>query len=96
MKRSFYLSLLTCLFSAFAWGQTRQVTGRIVSDSSQPIVSANVNIKGTATTVATDNEGHFSINIPDNNNVVLVISSVGYSTQTINVGARNVVDVTHG
>ena len=94
MKRSFYLSLLTCLFSAFAWGQTRQVTGRIVSDSSQPIVSANVNIKGTATTVATDNEGRFSINIPDNNNVVLVISSVGYSTQTINVGARNVVDVT--
>jgi TonB-linked SusC/RagA family outer membrane protein len=93
MKRSIYLSLLACLFSAFAWGQTRQVTGRVVSDSSQPIIGANINVKGAATTVATDNEGRFSINIPDRDNVVLVISSVGYTTQTINVGTRNVVDV---
>jgi TonB-dependent starch-binding outer membrane protein SusC len=94
MKRSIYFSLLACLFSAFAWGQTRQVTGRVVSDSSQPLSGVNVNVKGTGTTVATDNEGRFSINIPNNDNVVLLFSSVGYSAQSVNVGTRSIVDVT--
>jgi TonB-dependent starch-binding outer membrane protein SusC len=94
MKRSIYLSLLACLFSAFAWGQTRQVTGRVVSDSSQPLSGVNVNVKGTSTTVATDNEGHFSINIPNKDNVVLLFSSVGYTPQSVNVGTRSVVDLT--
>src|SRR6478672_443571 len=94
MKRSIYLSLLACLFSAFAWGQTRQVTGRVVSDSSQPLSGVNVNVKGTSTTVATDNEGRFSINIPDKDNIVLLFSSVGYSAQSVNVGSKSVIDVT--
>ncbi|MGZ3923122.1 MAG: SusC/RagA family TonB-linked outer membrane protein [Flavisolibacter sp.] len=94
MKRSIYLSLLACFFSAFAWGQTRQVTGRVVSDSSQPLSGVNVNVRGTSTTVSTDNEGRFSINIPNKDNVVLLFSSVGYTTQNVTVGSRSVVDVT--
>jgi TonB-dependent starch-binding outer membrane protein SusC len=93
MKRSIFLSLLACLFSAFAWSQTRQVTGRVVSDSSQPLSGVNVNVKGTGTTVATDNEGRFSINIPNKDNVVLLFSSVGYTPQNVNVGNKSVLDV---
>jgi TonB-linked SusC/RagA family outer membrane protein len=93
MKRSIFLSLLACLFTAFAWGQTRQVTGRVVSDSSQPLSGINVNVKGTNTTVATDNQGHYTINIPNRDNVVLLFSSVGYTSQSITVGDKTVVDV---
>jgi TonB-linked SusC/RagA family outer membrane protein len=94
MKSKIYLSLLACLFSAFAFAQTRQITGRVVSDSSQPLSGVNVNVRGTSTTVATNNEGRFSISIPDRDNVVLVFSSVGYTTQSITVGAKSAVDVT--
>src|SRR5215213_68697 len=94
MKSKIYLTLLACLCSAFAWSQTRQVTGRVVSDSSQPLSGINVNIKGTATTTATNSEGRYSITIPDRNNVVLTFSSIGFAAQDVNVGTRNVIDVT--
>lgn len=93
MKRSFYLALLACLCSFSLWAQTRQVTGQVVSDSSQPISSVNVSVKGTPTTVATDADGHFTINIPNRDNVVLVFSSVGYAVQEVSVGNKHVVNV---
>ena len=93
MKRSIYLSLLACLFSAFAWGQTRQVTGRVVSDSNIAVAGASVSIKGTTTAVATNNEGQYNITVPDRNNIILSFSSVGYSAQDVTIGNRTVVDV---
>ena len=93
MKRSIYLSLLACLFSAFAWGQTRQITGRVVSDSNSILSGVSVSIKGTGTSVATNNEGQYNISVPDRNNVVLTFSSVGYTAQDVTIGNRTVVDV---
>jgi TonB-linked SusC/RagA family outer membrane protein len=94
MKRKVYLALLACLCSAFAWSQTRQVTGRVVSDSSQSLSGVNVSVKGTTTTVSTNQNGQYTINIPNRDNVVLTFSSVGYTTQDVPVGNRSVVDVT--
>lgn len=94
MKRSFYLALFACLFSASVFGQFRLVTGRVVSDSSLPISGANVNIKGTTTTVATNESGQFSISIPNRDNVVLTFSSVGYTTQDVPVGSKSTINVT--
>lgn len=93
MKRTIPLSLLACLFTVFAWGQTRQVTGQVISDSSQPLIGVNVNLKGTTTTVATNNEGRYTINIPNSGNAVLLFSSVGYTPQSVTVGNRSVIDV---
>jgi len=94
MKRKIYLSLLACLSFAFVWGQ-RQVTGRVVSDSlNQPLSGVNVNVRGASTTVATNNDGRFTITIPERNDVVLVFSSVGYTTQNITVGNRSAINVT--
>jgi len=94
MKRSIYLALLACLFNAIVFAQTRQVTGQVFSDSSKPISGVNVSVKGTTTTVATNGDGHFSINIPNRDNVVLTFSSVGYATQEVSVGNKRVVNVT--
>jgi len=94
MKSKICLTLLGFLFCAAAWSQTRQVTGRVLSDSSQPLSGINVNVKGTTTTTATNNNGRYSITIPDRNNIVLTFSSVGFTAQDVNVGTRNVVDVT--
>jgi TonB-dependent starch-binding outer membrane protein SusC len=94
MKSKIYLALLACMCTAFAWGQTRQVTGRVVSDSSQPLSGVNVSIKGTSTTVATNATGYFSINIPNRDNIVLTFSSVGYTRQDVTVGNKDVIIVT--
>lgn len=94
MKSKIYLTLLACLFNALAWSQTRQVTGRVVSDSSQPLSGVNVSVKGTTTAAATNADGHFSINIPSRENVVLSFTSIGYAAQDIAVGNRSVINVT--
>lgn len=95
MKRKLYLSLIACFSFAFAWSQTRQVTGRVISDSTkQPLGGVSVTIKGTNTATATDNNGHYSIAIPNRNNIVLVFTSVGYTRQEVNVGSKTNVDIT--
>src|SRR5215203_530905 len=95
MKRRMLLMLLSCICCVFAWSQTRQVTGRVVSDSArQGLAGVNVTIRGTSTSTATSNEGRYSINVPDRNDVVLVFSSVGFRRQEVNVGTRSTVDVT--
>ena len=94
MKRSICLALIACLFSAFSWAQNRQVTGQVMSDSSRPLGGVNVSVKGTSTAVSTNEEGQFSISIPNRDNVVLTFSSVGYTTQDLSVGNKRVVNVT--
>ncbi|MDQ6610513.1 MAG: TonB-dependent receptor plug domain-containing protein, partial [Bacteroidota bacterium] len=95
MKEKIYLSLLFCLTASFAWSQTRQITGRVQSDSSSaPLLGVNVTVKGTRTTTATGANGHYAITIPSNGNVVLVFSSVGYGSQDVSVGTKTTVDVT--
>lgn len=93
MKKSSLLLLLLC-FAALAWGQTRQVTGRVVSDSAEALSQVNVTVKGTNNTVATNEEGRFTISVPDRGNIVLTLSAVGYASQDVAVGNRSSINVT--
>jgi TonB-dependent starch-binding outer membrane protein SusC len=95
MKGKFSLFLLLFFSVSFvAFGQTRQVTGRVVSDSaSAPLPGVNVTVKGSTTGTVTGANGNFSISVP-NNNTTLVFSSVGFSSQEVNVGSRSAVNVT--
>ncbi|RYZ29548.1 MAG: TonB-dependent receptor [Chitinophagaceae bacterium] len=95
MKGKFSLFLLLFFSVSFvAFGQTRQVTGRVVSDSAgAPLPGVNVTVKGSTTGTVTDVNGNFSITVP-NNNTTLVFSSVGFGSQEVNVGNRSTVNVT--
>ena len=68
-----------------------QVTGR-VTDNTGALPGATVKVKGSKMATSTNTDGRYSINVPDEN-AVLVFSSVGYLTQEIVVGGRKVVDV---
>jgi TonB-dependent starch-binding outer membrane protein SusC len=94
MKSKIYLALLASLFFLSAWSQTRQVTGQVVAEGNKPVASVNVSVKGTTTATATNEQGNFSINVPQRNDVVLVFSSVGFTTQEVSVGDKNSVNVT--
>ena len=50
-------------------------------------------VKGSAIGTTTDTKGNYSLNVPDEN-AMLVFSFVGYTSQSLPVGNRNTVDVT--
>ena len=95
MKVKISFSLFFCLLVSIAWSQTRQITGRVLSDSSSSgLPGVNVTLKGTRTTVATSSNGRYAITVPANGSVVLVFSSVGYGSQEVTVGNKATADVT--
>lgn len=63
--------------------QQTTVTGTVTDVQGQPVIGAGVIQKGTSNGVMTDEQGHFSIELPDNS--VLEISSLGYRTVTLSV-----------
>lgn len=91
MKKQLFL-LLFCLLAITGW--SRVVTGTVTDagEGDEPLMGASVTIKGQKTGVATDFDGKYSINVP-NDNTVLVFSAVGMKTQEVKVGNRSVVNV---
>lgn len=68
--------------------QTRDVNGIVKdADNGEPLIGANVVIKGTTTGTITDINGAFSLSGVDPT-TVLVISYIGYKNQEITVGAQ--------
>ena len=60
------------------------VNGIVKDAEGQPIIGANVSVKGTSTGTITDADGQFTVKAPDN--AVLQISYIGYATQEISIG----------
>ena len=87
--------LLFCYFLVFAFGinaQNRQISGQVKDATTGEVLpGVNIAIKGTKTGVSTNSEGKFSIKVSDN--ATLVMSFVGYVSQSVNVGDRSIVDV---
>jgi TonB-linked SusC/RagA family outer membrane protein len=70
------------------------ITGRVISDEDQGgLPGVNVVLKGTTQGTVTDVEGNYSIDVPDEN-AVLVFSSVGYISEEVLVGASSVINMT--
>lgn len=70
----------------FAQGKT--VSGKVTdSKDGSPVAGASVTVKGTNRGTTTDATGAFRITV-DNNNAVLVITSVGFTRQEVAVGAQ--------
>jgi TonB-linked SusC/RagA family outer membrane protein len=69
------------------------VRGKVLGEAAAPLAGASVLVKGTSVGTTTDVDGSFSLSVP-NNNVTLVISSVGYTEQEIALAGRNEVSVT--
>ncbi len=78
---------------ASAQQQQQQVSGKIVDDSGETLIGANVIIKGTSIGTVTDYDGNFTLeNVPAG--AVLVISHIGYQPQEVTVKPGKFIDVT--
>ena len=73
--------------------QTRNITGTVTSgEDGEPLPGVNVVEKGTNNGTVTNIQGEYSLEVSEN--ASLVFSSVGYSTQEIDIGNRSVIDIT--
>lgn len=66
---------------------TKKISGIVKDAAGEPIIGANVVVKGSTIGVITGLDGDFSLEVPQN--AVLEISYIGYLTQEIPVGNRN-------
>ncbi|MDB5191154.1 MAG: SusC/RagA family TonB-linked outer membrane protein [Segetibacter sp.] len=82
------LVVLCLIIPALVFGQSRQITGTVKNQNGEPLAGATILVKGTSTGSSANDAGRFSINV-FSNNVVLVISSIGYALQELRVGTAS-------
>ena len=70
----------------------RAVSGTVTTESGDPLIGANVIVKGTNIGTVTDENGYYSLTVPDDA-TTLVVSFIGYDSYEMAIGASNVLDV---
>lgn len=87
------LMLTFFLFFFSAWSQTRQITGRVLSqEDNSPLTGVTVAVKGKNTVTQTDAQGRYSIEAAASD--VLVFSYSGFPSQEVPVGTSATMNVT--
>ena len=77
---------LLCLFPLGAMAQG-VVKGTVNDEAGEPVIGATVKVQGSQAGSITDFDGKFSVEA--GSNATLVISYVGYQTQTVKVAGKN-------
>ena len=96
------LAVALQFFPAQVWAETNvlpvvsqqksyALTGNIVDGKGEPIIGANVVLKGSATGVVTDVDGNFSMNVSEKD--VLMISYIGYNSLEIPVKGQKSLNI---
>ena len=80
LHRKVLLLSALLMMCTFAFAQQGTVTGKVIDDLGEPVIGANVIVKGTTTGIITDVDGNFSLSVNDIKKNILVISFVGYNT----------------
>jgi TonB-linked SusC/RagA family outer membrane protein len=70
-----------------------EVTGRVTDKNGEPLPGVNIRTKGGTTGTATDSNGRYEINVPDES-TTLIFSFIGYVTQEVQLNNRNEINIT--
>ncbi len=76
---------------AKAASETKKISGIVKDERGEPVIGANVVVKGTTNGTVTDMDGKYTLEVPAGG--VLQISYIGYNTQEVKVGSVNVVNI---
>jgi len=88
---AFIASLLLLGLTAFA--QNRPLTGKVVDKNGEPVVGAAVMVVGNNTLgTETNVDGNYSLMVPPQASII--VSCIGYASQTVAVAGRPVVNFT--
>lgn len=94
MKKSILFTvLLLCLCIGLHAQTALTVTGKVTeSETREPLIGANVLVKGTTIGTTTDINGSYSLQVPDAN-TTLVFSSIGYTLEEVPVNGRSTINL---
>jgi len=70
-----------------------EVQGVVTSALGEPLIGANVSIKGTNNGTTTDFDGNYTIKLASAEDVVLVFSYLGFKTKEVNYTGQTTLDV---
>ena len=91
LQKPLVLLCLLCLLPLGAMAQST-IKGVVNDEAGEPVIGASVQVQGTKTATVTDFDGNFSVSAPSN--ATLIISYVGYVTETVSVQGRSNITVT--
>ena len=86
MNKFFKNILLILYFSAFQQvlpQSTNYISGTVIDKNNDPLIGANINLKGTFLGSTTDFNGNYRINNVDPGKYQLLVSYIGYKSQQI-------------
>ncbi len=89
-KRMKLFCILLFIGMGVSFAQT-QVSGTVTDENGEPVIGASVIVQGTTKGVATNHLGDFSIDAPSNGR--LVVSSIGYASQTVSINNRTRISI---
>lgn len=85
--------MLTILLCGWSIAQAqRTISGKVTDQNGQPLIGANVFVKGTNSGTVANTEGLYQVSVPAGA-TTLVISYTGYESQEQVLGASNVLDI---
>lgn len=86
------LMLVLVVYTSMAYAQDRTISGNITDGSDGTgLPGVNILIKGSTSGTVTDVNGNYSLSVPESA-TTLVMSSVGYLSQDIEIAGRSVIN----
>jgi TonB-dependent SusC/RagA subfamily outer membrane receptor len=67
------------------------ITGKVTNSKGEPLIGANILIRGTFKGTATDLNGCYSIEVPEN--AVLIFRFIGHKTKEVSASGKTVINV---
>ncbi len=89
-KYSLFLFAFMCCIGTLI--SQRTISGVLTDQSGEALIGANIIIKGTQVGTISDINGNYTIDVPENSNI-LVISYAGYITQEVPIDGQSVINV---
>lgn len=71
--------------------QSRKVNGIVKDQNGEPVIGANVSVKGTTVGTITDIDGNFTLVVPDD--AVILVSYIGYLPQEVKSGSKQLFNI---
>lgn len=71
--------------------QSKKISGTVKDQNGEPIIGANVSVKGTTVGAITDMDGNFMLEVPED--AIISVSYIGYISQEIKIGNKTQLDI---
>lgn len=92
VARWMLLMLFLAGTSVVALAQQTTVKGTVLDPAGEPVIGANIKVKGTSNGTITDLDGNFTLNV--SSKAILVVSYIGYQTMEVTVDGQKPLRIT--